>query len=756
MKSKLFLIISGILLTLSVDAFACAPWNYDPQTYLMYRPYTFQTDVNEYNLNAKDNCLLWQRQCKTTGSTKEIYQIVYKSSLEDLEGLLNHTSAGKKLSRSNAFARTLWDDNEAIKLLVLAKECEIARSDINSPWYYPATKDERPVGLDRIAYEAGEYEGVRFRNRYALQRIRALFSLREYDECINYWNDISASLNDDIIRKMAKRYVAGAYFRIGEIETAKDYYVSLGDIDNLYFCYRDEDTPWEEVMYKYAPGSAGLREKVASRIKKHEDLFYVTYDDYWATGSLPENEAAESVELARFCGRVASEGKVSDPDFWYYSQAYLLFMAGKQVEASSILSKAEKSKGTPEMKDYIRVFKLYLDSVLKPWSWSYEKEMITGLEWLDGLIVSHLDEAREETVEKGIYYTRINLSYYYWNDMMRKIVFSSIVPKLLKNHRETSAIRFANMADNRLLNLVGRVKDIYYDAGKKKWVEEEMTMTQMRKGGRFNNFDYSCSLFELIDTLDVIHLENYVNSLGKSTSRDVSFLDTRGYTDMAFFQEIIGTKHIREMRYGDAVKWLSMLPKGYQTRLNTYKDGYLKLDPFAQSKQELRNNSDYKLNFARRMLELEEAIAAETDAVEKAKKTYLYATGMRNSVSMCWGLSFYRKSSADVDSWYFGPTEFTRKRDAAFNKSEKLFQQAIWYCPDRETAASILYSLGNMKTVVRNYPHTKAARTIKGECDKLVDYHLEKQANYLDRYGIGPYDFEHHISLSSNSSSKTM
>ena len=142
------------------------------------------------------------------------------------------------------------------------------------------------------------------------------------------------------------------------------------------------------------------------------------------------------------------------------------------------------------------------------------------------------------------------------------------------------------------------------------------------------------------------------------------------------------------------------------------------------------------------MVDLESAIAKEKNASERARKTAQYATGMRNSVSMCWGMSFYRKSVADIDTEYFGPTYFSRKQDAVFTKSEKLFQQAIRNCPDRETAASILYELGNMKTVAEKYPETRSANIIKGECDKLVDYHLEKRTHYIESYAKGPYEFE--------------
>ena len=105
-------------------------------------------------------------------------------------------------------------------------------------------------------------------------------------------------------------------------------------------------------------------------------------------------------------------------------------------------------------------------------------------------------------------------------------------------------------------------------------------------------------------------------------------------------------------------------------------------------------------------------------------------------------MSFYRKSVADIDTEYFGPTYFSRKQNVVFSQSEKLFQQAIRSCTDRETIASILYELGNMKTVAENYPETRSANIIKGECDKLVDYHLEKRTHYIESYADWHYEFE--------------
>ena len=239
MKSRLFLAVSLAFCFFPLAVDACVYPIYTPKGYLMYRisenyRYGTQTPL-DYNYAAHENCLLWQKQTRSDAPLARIYSIVYKMSAEELAGLPalapNDTT---RLENANPFIKTLRNDPEAVEILMLAKQCERLRSDMNSAWYYPAKKDPQKISLEGVARKAMDYEGARFRSRYALQALRALLSLRQYEECINYWESVEKTLDNDAITLMALRYVAGAYYNLGETERAKELYGKAGDTDALF------------------------------------------------------------------------------------------------------------------------------------------------------------------------------------------------------------------------------------------------------------------------------------------------------------------------------------------------------------------------------------------------------------------------------------------------------------------------------------------------------------------------------------------
>ena len=121
-------------------------------------------------------------------------------------------------------------------------------------------------------------------------------------------------------------------------------------------------------------------------------------------------------------------------------------------------------------------------------------------------------------------------------------------------------------------------------------------MSEYRKGTKWHNcLDYSNALFALIDTIGVNHVIAYVQRLQQPSSDFDRFINDRSYVDTDFFNELIGTQCLREMRYADALKYFGKIPSSFQYRLNTYKDGYMKYDPFSWHAMSLiSNNTDYK------------------------------------------------------------------------------------------------------------------------------------------------------------------
>ena len=100
---------------------------------------------------------------------------------------------------------------------------------------------------------------------------------------------------------MALRYVAGAYYNIGETETAKQLYGQAGDVESLLNIARKEGVGTIDAIYAHYPEAPELRSRMGGSIRWSE-----VHGD---SDGLP-SEREE-------CLKIAQEGRVSDPAFWY-------------------------------------------------------------------------------------------------------------------------------------------------------------------------------------------------------------------------------------------------------------------------------------------------------------------------------------------------------------------------------------------------------------------------------------------------------
>ena len=726
MKYRAFTVISILLGISCLKMMACGPWYYDPSEYYMFRIsdnyLTGPSYRHEYNYGAEENCLLWQQQTSKDIPLSHIYTVVYgkNATSEWIENLLYHKRSRWILNvneEENRFCKWLWKDEEATEFLLLAKQCEETRDRMASPWYYPSKKDPDKMFLSQIVERADEYDGKRFTDRYLLQIERALFSLHEYDECINRWNEISQKIPDNIIRRLTLRYVAGAYYNIGDVKTAIKLFGEAGDVESVLCCAETTGDGYLNAMYEYTPSSRNLRDAVERIVLSAEQELWDGYSSELEDGTKEMLEQVRSLAI-----RIASEGKVDDPDLWYYTAAFINHLLGRNSDATWLLAKAESSKGSEFIKESVRVLKIYLNA-LGPYNSSYESQMLAGVKWLENTIIEHLDEGRSATISYGMYYTGINQSYFYWNDMLRKIVHSGIVPRLLKSNKDALAIAYSNMADNLIYNLVGEVDASWSSS-------QRMTVQEYREEGAFNSLDYSNMTFGLLDSIRVESIIRYVDNLKRPESDTYRYLNSKGYTNEDYVSDIIGTRLIREMRYSEAEEWLAKVSPSFQSQLNTFREGYLSFDPFSHDLRRMKERADLKYSFAREMASLEKAIANTQNPDRKALLMTRFATGVKNSVGNCWALSFYGLSSGDYDEEYNKNSLFLRAQRKGFDRAEKLYATALSICRDKETAAQINLSLGNAKTVVKKYKTTQAAEYVRGHCDTYVDYHLEKRSKF--------------------------
>ena len=712
MRSRAFIAISLLLAAFPVRLAACGPWWYPPQEYTLYRASShYLSDYHYYptfQLDDRDNCEIWKRETGSKAELNDIYHIVYKASIEDLQDL---QKKGKKsaLYSSNAFARTLNQNREALEFLLLAKLCEKTREQMSDPWYYPAKKDIQRTSLETVIARSTEAisSGSKLWKRYALQATRAMLSLGQYPECIALWKSLPQS-EPDIIYLLTVRNVAGAYYHTGDLSTANQLFGRCGDASSMLLCSNGDRRSYIESLYELCPDSPDLRGVVETNVGNG------VYD---------------------ICLKIAQEGKVKDLDFWYYTAAYIEYTNGKKALALKHAKAAEKSPGSAYIKESAHVLTIMIEAETLPLNSGYETAMLEHVKWLDGKLVEHLDEkVKYDTSHEGIYRMAINMSFYYWNDMLRRLVHGCVNPRLVSAHREEAALAFANMADNRLLGLVN---EVVVERSGADWQKPPyvLTMDEYRSGDFFNYHDYSNAFFELIDSTATYKVIKYVESLDDPSSA-FRFLNERSYTDRDYLWDIIGTKYLRECRYDQAERWLSRVSPDYQKRLNT-KD-YMRLDPFTFKEEYLKDTDNYKCRFAKEMAQLSRSPRGLTkgEQVEGASLDLAkMAVGMRNSVDRCWALTFYHKMWQDADST--SPNHYYKAREKVLSTIPGLHARALTRTKSREEKASIELMFGNLAQVMR-YPGTAAAESIRGRCDNYYDYHLDSR----DTYGKWWIDYE--------------
>lgn len=707
------------------EARACwGPW-YAPSEYYMYRVYESQRDSLPSAPGTNENCTAWQRLTSPRIPIDDIYQAVYKMPLEEIESIYAHPEK----SYDNRFIEWITKrDSAALDFLLLAKTNEYIRLKRNSRWYYPSMKTGTRMSLEEVARKALSMKDKRLRDRYLLQGVRALFSLGEYEACIDLWESEASRLpHDNLMRQLMQPYYQGAMAHMKLADKAVEYFAQIGDIQSVLFCIgrRGESLSTVDALTlvcKYAPNSSYIAPTLQSYVRKLEEPL----NPYCYNGAdVAATRKTECDKLYALCLEMGRNEKTDNPALWYYTAAFLSELNGKTAEASRLLKLAEKAKSTDFVDESVTVFRIYLDAKLQPYNQAYEKLLFAQLEWLDARIVARItDQVRDETT-RGDNLTSCK-SFYYWNDMMRRIVLAEVCPRMIQAGKTTRALQLANMADNRLLGLVDRqvmYNTVIDNEGNCLFRQSVVPMQQYRYSGDFNLYDYSNHFFEMVDSLGVDATIDYVRQIGQPSSRFDRFLNARGYTGSDYLNDIAGTQCLRHMRYGEAMKYLGAVSRAYKHHLNVES----KYDPFAIKAQRTGYPDDFKFAFAREMHSLERSIKTTREPNRKARLMMRYAIGLRNSFDRCWSLTQYYRGET-----YWG--QVCPKRDwehdphtrAARRKVEKTINEAIALVTDDELGAEIQYELCNFSTTAHRYPDTEKGKLVRGRCDNLADYHADR------------------------------
>lgn len=528
MKSIRYFLISLFTLLATSEAVACwGPW-YTPGGYYMYRVYDSQPEpelaIDVDSPGAGKNCDSWQTLTSGSIPVEDIYYVVYEMSLEEFESVYNN----RYIAYENRFVEWITKkDTEILDFLLLAKTNEYIRRKRNSRWYYPSMKIGTRMTIEEVAERALSMKGGRLHDRYLLQGIRALFSLGKYRECIDIWEaEVSRLSEDNLMRQLIQPYIAGAEFRVKRIEKAMKYFAQLGDVQSILFCAGKTGECLStvdalELVCKYAPNNPSITETLQTCVRKLEPVGeFHDSDDFKVT--------SEYQKLYSLCLKMACSGKGNNPAMWYYTAAFLSDLNGETTRASHLLSLAEKSRSSEYIDESITVFRIYLDARLSSYNSAYESKLFSQLKWLDKKIAGNIDDkVRHETARGYLLFN--GESFYYWNDMMRRILLAEVCPRMIKAGKTIRALQLANMADNRLFGLVNKRNLYDYFEIDDKYT---YTLSEYRYSNKVYSDDYSNYFFEMIDSLGVNTAIKYVQNVRNPKSDFDRYLNVRGYTGM--------------------------------------------------------------------------------------------------------------------------------------------------------------------------------------------------------------------------------
>ena len=590
-------------------------------------------------------------------------------------------------------------DPEVMRYLEIARSCSNIRSQYDSKWYYPTKEHDVVVSsLEEVLSESLAYKGTQLKDRYALQAARAMFTLGRYRQMIVWWEEIKDGLKDEAIRNSIEGYVAGALFRTGEQDKALEYYTEIGDISSIVYCWKKKG---ESVSNK------ALLEYAAVHCPDNPDIIAILQD--YITRIEAYNGFKENNEQADACYDMCMKAVRSskNPAPWLYTAAFLKYQVGQPYVAANILARAEKCDASVFLKESMRVLRIMIDAQIYPYDKAYESRLLDDLKWLDSKIQDNItDNVKSET--SLIYSLKFCYSYYYWNDMMRRLLLGTVCKRMIEAGKAPLALLLANYADNRLMMSVNQI-EVYQDGQ-----TSLVGLKEYRTSGKyFNNFDFSNHYFRLMNEAPLDYLVRYESLLLTPSSAIERFLQERCYMDQDYLKDIIGTRYIREQNYKAAYRYLSRVSEEYQKRLNTV--AYMKFNPFETRSKSVQKNNTYKLDFVRKMLDYKHILQTCVDDDIKGEALIRIGLGMRASLTHCWALTHYGKWESSP--WY--EDESTLEN---ITYAESIIEKGLDTIKDPELKARYYRDLYQWRTVVEKYPDTNVAKEIQTSCDNIVNY----------------------------------
>lgn len=707
-KLRLYTTIS--LLLASLNSIACWWKTETPRDNMIYRLVEDVSSYYEYDASPyfnpsnnsvsdeyfrAENTKLWRKQTCTTISDKEIERFVYTYSADELN------------THKDACIKSLGE--EAYKFLLLAKQCEKARAEMNDPWYYPSKNDPIVNALQEISVKGMKAQGKYF-NRYVLLTIRALVAIHRDSTAVSFWEKAKNKMEDDVIRTMAERHVAKAYLKTGDKATARGIYARVGDLSSLYICSDNHTQIWEDV-FRENPNSPFFTDAMQSLLTHLDNRYFdkMTQDYGYEESQLKDDMEQLNTALG-ISKRATKDRRVKDKAMWYYSAAALLDSKGEVSQALSYAKRgmAYCKKGS-FMDKSMRVMRIYLEAQTCNYDSAYIARLAKDMKCLSALAKRNITkELKESLVRRTVTHQYSSTGYgynptvyysnkMYWSDAINRILADVLAPRLKQQGKTVDALLVANLGEFWLpRNATGKAHS-------------------QNSPSPFNFTDHSNAMARMADTCSVNTLISMYKRLKHPMNSMDSLVQQNGKVDKDYWCDVIGTHCIAEHRYNEAVSWLKGSSASFQRNSSTW-DWYdqdpfcLKIGWHSSKRHFIKKMPNYKLSYAKRMAELKHQMKSGRTADKRAEAMILYGVGLRNQSDWCWVLTRFVDYESKHDDYVDS------------KKSQSMIDKGLALMKDKELKAYYLHAFARNKEVMDLCFDTDIAKELRAHCDVWRDY----------------------------------
>lgn len=690
---KRFLAVSVLAAAGIASALACGPWG--RPHYYVFSAYQRNQLGSTFTPRMEQFWFDYAPEVKAKS-----YEISYLSSIATDEFDTSDNTIIKT-------AREKKDKEMLDYLRLLTQYLQICDMYTGNEWNYPS-KEELAQGqktLKYINYNARSYSGTRLAGQYRLLAMRTNMVMGEHAANITYWNNHKDKLKPSVYKDMMKDIYAGALLNMGQTDEAASIYYELGDMSSLMWIMRDQRN-LDGIKKEYArnPNSPALVYLVQDMANNLSDSrYYIDVDE--DKESLAQN-TRETKAFIDFAQKVLKDNKTQCPALWQSAMGWLNFSLGNNKDAVSQLDKAMKMKGTDRMHDNARVCRLVATACS-------EKPDKKTLAFLKQEMQWVIEKEKTEPADAGMtMYTEGCHNHY--TEVLQNLIYDHLAPLYKKQG-------YSNIATA----LIG-------------WMDKHTD----------NASDYWTAIDDLTSQ-QMIDYYGYIK--GKPATEFEAWIIADIDMDANKFNDMVGTKMIREGKFADAIPYLEKVPISYlrtqaiapYSSVRDYRVAMCftrQYNDAGFSDNEYNIKSNQKLDFCKEAVALINKINTLSDGKEKAEAAftlaniYLQASFKGN----CWYLSRYGNSVYD-EMRYEGEFDFLAQAAQLYklalsqpgtsNKDKLPYYYAAAYLPYGESWRSYEYDENyNLNPVV----HKDSYQYIMlNELNKFVSANPHNTASYV-------------------------